>query len=199
MSTRKGASLLETLIVMAIIGILLAFLFPAVLSAHRKAQEMVCKNNLHQINLAIAEYVQLNGKLPDSGSSGLVGGWTIDVLPFLDQKNLRDHITPGQPISTAPDFLLRRPRILSCPVRNAGEELTPSVMDPSDYVFVPVGERLSFDVFDAPVEVNVPWASGPEVNYNDVIRQTGPHHRGFFYAAGFQNGVRFMLGGQDMQ
>lgn len=199
MSTRKGASLIETIIVLGIISILLAFLFPAVLSAHRKAQEMVCKNNLHQIDLAIAEYTQLNSRLPDPGSNGVMGGWVIDVLPFLEQKNLRDRISPGQPIPTAPDVLLRRPRILTCPVRNAGEKPTPNVMEPSDYILVPFNERRSFAVYDAPLEVNIPWASGPEMTRSNLIHQIGPHHRGFFYAAGFDGGVGFILGGQDIQ
>jgi hypothetical protein len=197
MSIRTGASLIETIVVTAIIGILLGLLLPAALSAHTKAQEMVCKNNLHQINLAIAEYTQLNQQLPGAGSNGKVGGWAIEILPFLDQKNLQDRITPGQPILMAPDYLLRRPRMFSCPIRSAGEQASVSQMDPSDYVLVPVGPRRSFDVFDMPLDLNTPWASSPEMTYNNVIHQTGPHHRGFFYATGFQNGVRFMPGGQD--
>jgi type II secretory pathway pseudopilin PulG len=199
MSTRRAASLIETLVAIAIVGILLTLLLPAVITARRRALEVGCKNNLHQINLAIADFAETYRRLPGPGSNGQVGGWTIDVLPFLDQKNLWDRITPGKPILTAPDFLLRRPRILSCPLRNASNDPTSSMMDDSDYVFVPSDRRQSFLVFDAPLEVKIPWASGLEMNFNDVIRQTGPHNRGFFYVPGFQNGVRFMLDGQVMQ
>src|SRR5262249_42854673 len=138
-------------------------------------------------------------RLPGPGSDSLVGGWTIDVLPFLDQKNLWDRITPGSSILTAPDFLLRQPRILCCPIRRASDEPTATMMDQSDYVFVPHDKRQSYNVFDAPLEVKVPWASGPEMAYDDVIRQTGPHNRGFFYASGFQNGVSFIVNGQHVQ
>jgi type II secretory pathway pseudopilin PulG len=192
-SKRTGASLLETLVVLAIMGLLLGLLLPAVQAARRKALETVCKNNLHQINLAIAQYAEANKRLPGPGSNGLIGGWTIDVLPYLDQKNLWDRTTPGNPIVTAPDYLLKEPRILCCPIRSASAAPTASGMDQSDYVFTPNDRRNSYGVFDAPLEVKIPWASGPELTSADVIRQTGPHNRGFFCARGFQNGVQFIL------
>jgi hypothetical protein len=121
------------------------------------------------------------------------------VLPFLEQKSLQDRITPGIPIESAPDFLLRHPRIFYCPIRGARDGSIASTMDPSHYVFVPHDRQQSFHVFDAPLAVKVPWASGPEMTYADVVRQIGPHERGFFYASGFQNGVGFMLEGGDIQ
>jgi type II secretory pathway pseudopilin PulG len=192
MSTRTGATLIETLVVFAIIGILLALSFPYVLSARRRALEAECQNNLHNINLALADYVQANKRLPGPGTKGMVGGWTIDVLPFLEQKNLWDQITPGTPLLTAPDFLLRQPAILSCPVRGASDEPI-NRMDQASYVFLP-GTGHSFNVIDVPLGVKTPWASGLEMSFGDVVRQTGPHQGGFFYARGFQNGVEFIDG-----
>src|SRR4051812_3915659 len=117
MSRRNGFSLLETIVVIAIIGTMLSLLLPAVLSARQRALELQCKNNLHQINLALADYAETFKRLPGPGASGRVGGWTIDVLPFLDQRNLWERITPGIPISSAPDFLWSQPRIFRCPVQ----------------------------------------------------------------------------------
>src|SRR5438874_4232016 len=114
MSSRTGTSIVETLVVIAIVGTLLALFFPAVQSARTRALEVGCKNNLRQINLAIAGFVESNKRIPGPGSAGRVGGWTIDVLPFLEQKNLQDRITPGSPIRTAPAFLLRQPTIFRC-------------------------------------------------------------------------------------
>lgn len=193
---RAGASIVETLVVIAILGVLLALLFPALQSAHRRALEAECKNNLHQVNLAITQFAETHKRLPGPGSKGLVGGWTINVLPFLEQKNLRDRVTPGQPIQAAPEFLVRQPPILRCPVR-ADAEPAANKMNPAHYVFVPHDRRKTFHVFDMPVEQNIPWASGPEMTYPAVGRQTGPHHRGFFYARGFQQGVDFMPGRGD--
>jgi prepilin-type N-terminal cleavage/methylation domain-containing protein len=197
MSTRRGASLLETLVVLAIIGVLLGLFLPAVQAARRKALETVCKNNLHQLNLAVADFVETNKRLPAPGANGLVGGWTIDVLPYLEQKNLWDHITPGAPIQAAPDSLLRQPRIFRCPIRSGSDIVTSTMMDHANYVLCPSGNRQSYIIIDAPLEVAIPWASGTEMSTSDVIRKTGAHNRGFFSAAGFQNGVNFIPNDQD--
>jgi type II secretory pathway pseudopilin PulG len=192
MSPRRGVSIVGTLVVLAIIGLLLGLFLPAVQSSRRKALETVCKNNLHQLNLAVGEYAVTNKRLPGPGANGLVGGWTIDVLPYIEQKNLWDQITPGTPILSAPDSLLRQPRIFRCPVRSASDVVTSSMMDHANYVLCPAANGESYITIDAPLEVSIPWASGPEMNTSDVLRQTGPHNRGFFCAAGFQNGVNFI-------
>ena len=197
MSNRRAVSAIELLVVIAIIAVLIGMLLPAVGAARRRAMETVCKNNLGQINHAVAQLVETQKRLPDPGNSGVVGGWTIEVLPFLDQKNLRDRVTPGGPISAAPDFLLRQPRILTCPIRAAADPPDATAMDHAHYILVPVAGRKSYNVFDAPLDVAVPWASGPEMAYADVVRQVGPHNRGFFFARGFQNGVNFMPNSQE--
>ena len=197
MSNRRAVSVIELLVVIAILAVLIGMLLPAVGAARRRAMETVCKNNLGQINLAVAQLVETQKRLPDPGNSGVVGGWTIEVLPFLDQKNLRDRVTPGEPILAAPDFLLRQPRILTCPIRAAADPPDAAAMDRAHYVLVPVAGRRSYDVFDAPLDVKVSWASGPEMAYADVVRQIGPHNRGFFFARGFQNGVDFMPNSQE--
>lgn len=72
-------------------------------------------------------------------------------------------------------------------------------MLPAHYVFVPASRRKSFLVFDAPITLSVPWINGPEMDYNSLTKLSGPHSNGFFYAAGFQHGVGFMLNGQDIR
>ena len=197
MSNRRAVSVIELLVVIAIIAVLIGMLLPAVGAARQRAMETVCKNNLGQINLAVAQLVETQKRLPDPGNSGVVGGWTIEVLPFLDQKNLRDRVTPGGPIAAAPEFLLRQPRILTCPARAAADPPDAAAMDDAHYILVPVAGRRSYDVFDAPLDVKVPWASGPEMACADVVRQVGPHNRGFFFASGFQDGVNFMPNSQE--
>ena len=55
-TAETGFTLLELLVVVAIIAILAALLFPAISSARAKAKQAVCLNNLRQINLGLRMY-----------------------------------------------------------------------------------------------------------------------------------------------
>jgi hypothetical protein len=156
---------------------------------------------LSQVNMAVAHYVETNRRLPNPAPAGQVGGWTIDILPYLEQQTLHAQITPGTALTSAPDFLLRQPRVMTCPVRGGTSWLSGSTMDSSSYVLVPRRRRQppAFELFDAPLEASAPWASGPEMTRTDVLRQTGPHHRGFHHARGLSGGVNLVAAGQGVE
>jgi prepilin-type N-terminal cleavage/methylation domain-containing protein len=190
--TRRGLTLIEILVVVAIIGLLLALLFPAVQKARERARDMVCKNNLHQINIAIGDFTNVHKRIPGPGAQGTVGGWTIELLPFLEQKNLHDQAKPGTPIANASVMLLRRPRLYECPVQ-LSQDSASNDMDRSHYVLVPSRARKTCAVYDAPIELNEPWASGPEVSVHTFEETTGPHHGGFLWVS-LSRGVEFRAG-----
>lgn len=54
--TAGGFTLVELLVVIAVVAILAALLLPAIGTSKRKAQRVVCVNNLRQINLGIRMY-----------------------------------------------------------------------------------------------------------------------------------------------
>ncbi len=49
---RRAVTMVELLVAMAIIGILLALLLPAIMRTRQRALTMQCKNNLHQLGIA---------------------------------------------------------------------------------------------------------------------------------------------------
>ena len=55
---KTGFSLLELLIVIGIIAIIAAILFPVFMAAREKARQSQCASNLSQIGLAVLQYVQ---------------------------------------------------------------------------------------------------------------------------------------------
>lgn len=92
---RQGFTLVELLTVIAVIGVLVALLLPAVQSAREAARRLQCQNNLKQIALAMHNYQNTVGVFPSgfcwNGVQGDAGGnWSAQarVLPYLEQGGL---------------------------------------------------------------------------------------------------------------
>jgi prepilin-type processing-associated H-X9-DG protein len=95
--------LVEVLVVIAIIGVLVALLLPAVQMARESAHRNSCANNLKQLGTAVLLHEHAHGTLPTGGwgadwvgdpDAGFgpkqPGGWIFNILPFLEQGNLHD-------------------------------------------------------------------------------------------------------------
>jgi len=120
---RLGFTLVELLAVIAIIGLLIAILLPAVQAARESSRRSRCAHNINQLGLAVAHYLnRSNGKLPAGGytlpSSSPRGSGLARLLPFLEESRVFDAINfdsnpmsqsfpGGNPISatTIPGFV----------------------------------------------------------------------------------------------
>jgi prepilin-type N-terminal cleavage/methylation domain-containing protein/prepilin-type processing-associated H-X9-DG protein len=98
---RRGFTLVELLVVMAIIGVLVGLLLPAVQAAREAARRTSCLNNLCQLGLAIHHYEFSMEHLPagsinDSGpirseENGQHVSWAVQILPYLEQQAAYEH------------------------------------------------------------------------------------------------------------
>jgi prepilin-type N-terminal cleavage/methylation domain-containing protein/prepilin-type processing-associated H-X9-DG protein len=98
---RHGFTLIEVLVVIAIIASLVALLLPAVQSAREAARRGQCLNNLKQIGLAALNYESANGTFPSSSivaGSGTSVVWKNNwstlcrILPWLEQVPAYDAV-----------------------------------------------------------------------------------------------------------
>jgi prepilin-type N-terminal cleavage/methylation domain-containing protein/prepilin-type processing-associated H-X9-DG protein len=98
-TARLGFTLIELLVVIAIIGVLIALLLPAVQQAREAARKTQCKNNLHQIGLAIHNYNDAARLFPtmliNQDDFGVPCSWLARILPYMDNANLYDQMNLG--------------------------------------------------------------------------------------------------------
>jgi prepilin-type N-terminal cleavage/methylation domain-containing protein len=91
MKRNHGFTLVELLVVIAVIGMLIALLLPAIQAAREAARRMQCGNNLKQWGLAIHNYHAVKDQLPQSVESR---GFSVhgQVLPFIEQGTFANRI-----------------------------------------------------------------------------------------------------------
>ena len=85
MRRRSALTLVELLVVLAILGVLIALLLPAVQQARAAARRTTCQSNLRQLGLAIAQYTNSHdGHFPRT-SHVRDKSWVFTLSPYLEQ------------------------------------------------------------------------------------------------------------------
>lgn len=132
--TRAGFTLLELLVVVAIIGILIGMLLPAIQKVRDAANRAKCANHLRQIGLSALNFESANGGLPRGGehiftgtpTGGTAGSYKLQdlqspltlILPFIEQSGVAEQYdlryrynqTPGNIAASG-----ATPKIFFCP------------------------------------------------------------------------------------
>ncbi len=100
---RRGFTLLELLIVTAIIIILAGLLSPMLAKARDRVRAIHCASNLRQLGFGVELYTDdfggriagLSGMFPTWGDTNTVQAWTWILLPYIKQP--RVYLDPGRP------------------------------------------------------------------------------------------------------
>jgi len=155
----RGFTLVELLVVMAIIAALVALLLPAVQNAREASRRTQCKNNMHQIVIALHDYHTQYKVLPPgwigvtnrqhdvNGLSGL--GWAAMLLNQLEQGNIWDRINRDESITSASNAATRGmiPAVFRCPSDNSPDtwqiELEPPKVNPDLPVMLPIANYVA--------------------------------------------------------
>jgi prepilin-type N-terminal cleavage/methylation domain-containing protein/prepilin-type processing-associated H-X9-DG protein len=100
---RSGFTLVELLVTIAIIGLLVALLLPAIQSAREAARRGQCQNNVKQIALALILFHDTHRSFPQGGwghewvgdpdqgvGTRQPGGWIYNILPNIEERDLHD-------------------------------------------------------------------------------------------------------------
>jgi prepilin-type N-terminal cleavage/methylation domain-containing protein len=98
-------TLVELLVVMAIIGVLLAMLLPGVQGMREAARRSTCQNNVVRIMIALGDHQSAKVSLPagviapkgpiENDAAGSHHSWLEQILPYMDESNLFRHIDPA--------------------------------------------------------------------------------------------------------
>jgi prepilin-type N-terminal cleavage/methylation domain-containing protein len=95
---RRGFSLVELIVVIAIITLLTALSFPVYSSAVAHAHCSVCASNMHGLGIAFLSYAYDNqGALPQRVVTG--NKWPTLLLPYVG-NDPSVYIDPGDPVAT---------------------------------------------------------------------------------------------------
>ncbi len=106
----QGMSLIELLIVLAVISLLIQLSLPAVQGSREAARKAACAEHLRQLGIATQSAIAATGRFPTGGWSwewvgdpergddrGQPGGWIFNSLPYFEQMAIYEYSRDADP------------------------------------------------------------------------------------------------------
>lgn len=112
---RSGFTMIELLVVVAIIGVLMGLLVPAVSRVREAASRVKCQSNLVQLGLAMHLYHDTHQAFPLAYTGPDDWGWTVRLLPFFEHGNLYRSLDPEATELEVNAFTTLQLPLLLCP------------------------------------------------------------------------------------
>jgi prepilin-type N-terminal cleavage/methylation domain-containing protein/prepilin-type processing-associated H-X9-DG protein len=114
---RRGFTLIEILVVTAIVSVLVCLLLPAIQAAREATRRCYCVNNLMQLATALQHYQNVNEVLPagvvnETGPvrnlpRGYHRGWLVQLLPYLEARSVARRFDDGAELYGAENLTVR--------------------------------------------------------------------------------------------
>ncbi|MEM6690460.1 MAG: DUF1559 domain-containing protein [Planctomycetota bacterium] len=96
---QQGFTLIELIVSIAVVGILIGLMLPAVSEARQTARRMQCSSHLRQIGIGLHSYHNVHSSFPaghlahlERGRDGKSWGWGALLLPYIEKQALSQRL-----------------------------------------------------------------------------------------------------------
>lgn len=209
---RSGFTLIECLVVLAIVAVLIVLFVPATRNAREPARRSQCKNNLKQIGLALHNYHDTYQALPPAYTVDAHGkplhSWRTLILPYLEHQALYDKIDLSKPWNDPANAAALKtcPSVYRCPSSTvpsdraiylaiAGPDGCLSTTHPRPFSEITDGISNTLMVVEVPVANAVPWMAPQDADETLLLsfgEETQWHHTTGTHGLLADGSVRFL-------